>query len=1051
MPVFHTKTIESILDPVAFQVSRLVILHEEAEDGNAMPDLSRPVETVSRAVENLVKVGKETIDKSEDEILRADMPQSLQRVERASKLLEEAARVLRLEPHSQRARSLLIEGSRGILQGTSQLLLCFDEFEVRKLIGTCRKVSNYLEVVEVIERMEDLVQFVKDLTPALTRLSRDVNARQRELTHQAHRMTLLRCLENLRQEAPVLISSMKIYIQLLSGQSSIGEAAGNRNYHTERMGDELREIVRVLQLTTYDEDESWDSDSLTCMKRALGAMTSKMLAAHDWLEEPGAPVGAIGERALRQILRHAERIGERSLPGERESIRKQCGDLRSMLDALCELRQARRAARAGPGSQEESLAREIGRLLRELLAACTRAIANAELGGAPQPAHTLSGRMDQAQRWLNNNIQSTSKTNRTTTTTTTSIINDFGLGEQAAQAIIDEARRLAFACQLAQLRQQMLELCDEAEQLNRLLGDASRKLRRPGQADQARQLQLKLRQLQQFVQAALVNRVVEDFIDATLALRQFSELVLGANSNRSAFDERARSLASWSARATQTGQHVASNCAQNKRLAETIGSVAGQLDSQTPQLIGAGQIRFEHPNNNSAHENFMHMRDQYESSIIKLRNLIDEALESAAFVRASEEAIRRHTQLCELAISTRQLQSMVDNAAAIARLANRVIMVARQESNNSEDGEFVARVEQASARLQELVAEMVRQAKCVATSMSDLRAHGPWRATNAELIGAVQEIGRALGPSEVGDLARMAQASAGATGGRGSATATTTTGGSNKLTKTTTTTTTTTNVFNNDNQQQQQQQQQSFANGADGPPAPPSRSSGYRSETSPRAPSLPSRMEHPQQQQQQQQTYYPYEAAQAPNANVTDDEEERFPTLQANEPIMLAAHDLHQEVKQWSSKENEIIAAAKKIALLMARLSQLVRGDTGTKRDLISCAKAIAEASQEVTRLAKEQAKLCTDRKMRTNILQVCERIPTMGTQLRILSTVKATMLGVQGSQEDQEAMDMIVGNAQNLMQSIKETVRACEAASIKIRTDQGVRVRWIRKEPWYT
>jgi len=38
------------------QVSRLVILHEEAEDGNAMPDLERPVMAVSRAVTNLVKV-----------------------------------------------------------------------------------------------------------------------------------------------------------------------------------------------------------------------------------------------------------------------------------------------------------------------------------------------------------------------------------------------------------------------------------------------------------------------------------------------------------------------------------------------------------------------------------------------------------------------------------------------------------------------------------------------------------------------------------------------------------------------------------------------------------------------------------------------------------------------------------------------------------------------------------------------------------------------------------------------------------------------------------
>lgn len=39
----------------------------------------------------------------------------------------------------------------------------------------------------------------------------------------------------------------------------------------------------------------------------------------------------------------------------------------------------------------------------------------------------------------------------------------------------------------------------------------------------------------------------------------------------------------------------------------------------------------------------------------------------------------------------------------------------------------------------------------------------------------------------------------------------------------------------------------------------------------------------------------------------------------------MAAHALHMEAKQWSSKDNDIIAAAKKMALLMAKLSQLVR------------------------------------------------------------------------------------------------------------------------------
>lgn len=35
------------------------------------------------------------------------------------------------------------------------------------------------------------------------------------------------------------------------------------------------------------------------------------------------------------------------------------------------------------------------------------------------------------------------------------------------------------------------------------------------------------------------------------------------------------------------------------------------------------------------------------------------------------------------------------------------------------------------------------------------------------------------------------------------------------------------------------------------------------------------------------------------------------------------------------------------------------------------------------------------------NLLQVCERIPTIATQLKILSTVKATMLGAQGEKSN--------------------------------------------------
>lgn len=46
----------------------------------------------------------------------------------------------------------------------------------------------------------------------------------------------------------------------------------------------------------------------------------------------------------------------------------------------------------------------------------------------------------------------------------------------------------------------------------------------------------------------------------------------------------------------------------------------------------------------------------------------------------------------------------------------------------------------------------------------------------------------------------------------------------------------------------------------------------------------------------------------------------------------MAAHNLHREVRQWSAKDNELIAAARKMALLMAKLSELVHEDDKGKQ-----------------------------------------------------------------------------------------------------------------------
>ncbi|XP_058791899.1 vinculin isoform X2 [Phymastichus coffea] len=974
MPVFHTKTIESILDPVAQQVSRLVILHEEAEDGNAMPDLEKPVKAVSQAVANLVKVGKETINSSDDMLLRQDMPSSLKRVENASHLLEEASVMLKNDPYSSTARSVtyttyeykavyrkkLIEGSRGILQGTSSLLLCFDESEVRKIIRECKRVLDYLAVTEVIETMEDLVHFLKNLSPCLSKVSREVSAREKELTHQVHRETLVRCLDQVKTLAPILICSMKIFIHIISsGGKGAEEAAENRNYLSGRMSEEINEIIRVLQLTTYDEDE-WEADQLTGLKKAQSAIESRVKPAFDWLDDGNALRGGVGEKSLRQIIEQAARLSDRYLPPHQgDPIKKLSSELTTMTDALCELRQNDK----GTSPQGESLARAIKDKVNELRSNISSAIVAADKAGAVQAAHTVAGRLEQANKWLLNPQH-----------------DDKGLGQKAINLIIQEGKKVAEGLPGIH-KAEILQLCDEVDNLSHQLGDlvARGEGNTPRAQEIARQLSQKLNELKNRIQQAVVSRVVEDFIDITTPLKQFTEAVLapvGTPNREQNFNDKALNLQNFSNRAAKTARMVAAGgSGGNKKLAEALNSTASQLESLTPQLINAGRIRMNYPENKAADEHFENLRQQYADTIQRARSLCDEATNSADFIKASEEQMKKHTILCEDAIAKKDPQKMVDNTSAIARLANRVILVAKQESDNSEDPAFIQRVNHAADILQNCVAPMVQDAKAVAMNMNDPHAISRWRDSNRALLNGVGQVRTAIGEPE----------------------------GSSPV-----------------------------------PPPPPSLSALRLHDgdmMAPPRPPLPHGEVPPPR----------------PPPPETDDEDEMFRHApQPNQPIMMAAHGLHQEVKQWSSKDNEIIAAAKKMAILMGRLSGLVRGEGGNKRDLIACAKAIAEASQEVTRLAKELARECTDKRIRTNLLQVCERIPTIGTQLKILSTVKATMLGAQGTEEDQEATDMLVGNAQNLMQSVKETVRAAECASIKIRTASGMKLRWVRKQPWY-
>ncbi|XP_035461200.1 vinculin-like isoform X6 [Scophthalmus maximus] len=1066
MPVFHTKTIESILEPVAQQISHLVIMHEEGEvDGKAIPDLTVPVAAVQAAVSNLVRVGKETVQTTEDQVMKRDMPPAFIKVENSSSKLVQAAQMLKADPYSVPARDYLIDGSRGILSGTSDLLLTFDEAEVRKIIRVCKGILEYLTVAEVVETMEDLITYTKNLGPGMTKMSKMIEERQQELTHQEHRQMLVSSMTTVKELLPVLISAIKIFVATKSSRGAgVEEAERNRRFIFEKMSAEINEIIRVLQLTTWDEDAWANKKDMEALKRYLALIESKMAQAKSWLRDPHGQPGDHGEVALRVILDEAGKVGELCAGKERKDILATAKALGQMTDQIADLRArgqgpspgcmqraaqcsqgldllfgkvdgaarrlealinakqaiARRldAAQAwladpngGPEGEENirallaeakriadlcedpkerddilrsiseiagltarlvelrkqgkgdspearALAKQIGAALMTLQSKTNRAVANMR---PAKPAVTLEGKMEQALRWANNPG-----------------LDDRGVGQAAIRGMVGEGRRLAGGL-LGPYRQDMIGRCDRTEGLMASLADMAGRgeAEAPHARATAAQLQDSLKDLRQHMQEVMTQEVSDVFSDTTTPIKLLAVAATAppdAPNREEVFDERAGNFEAHAGRLGATAEKAAAVGAANKTTVEGIHAAVKHARELTPQVTSAARILLKNPGNKAAYEHFDTMKNQWIDNVERLTGLVDEAIDTKSLLDASEEAIKKDIDKCRVAMANVQPQMLVAGATSIARRANRVLLVAKREVENSEDPRFRDTVKHASDILSHTISPMVMDAKAVAGNIQDKPLQKAYLDSCLRILAAVGKVREAFQPQE-----------------------------------------------------------------PDFPPPPPDLDQLHVSdEKAPPKPPLPEGEVPP------------------PRPPPPEEKDEEFPEQKAgevlSEPMMVAARQLHDEARKWSSKGNDIIAAAKRMALLMAEMSRLVRGGSGNKRALIQCAKDIAKASDEVTRLAKEVAKQCTDRRIRTNLLQVCERIPTISTQLKILSTVKATMLGRTNisEEESEQATEMLVHNAQNLMQSVKETVREAEAASIKIRTDSGCTLRWVRKTPWY-
>ncbi|XP_067395251.1 vinculin isoform X3 [Emydura macquarii macquarii] len=840
MPVFHTRTIESILEPVAQQISHLVIMHEEGEvDGKAIPDLTAPVAAVQAAVSNLVRVGKETVQTTDDQILKRDMAPAFIKVENACTKLVQAAQMLQADPYSVPARDYLIDGSRGILSGTSDLLLTFDEAEVRKIIRVCKGILEYLTVAEVVETMEDLVTYTKNLGPGMTKMAKMIDERQQELTHQEHRVMLVNSMNTVKELLPVLISAMKIFVTTKSSRSQgIEEALKNRNFTVEKMSAEINEIIRVLQLTSWDED-AWASKKDTeAMKRALALIDSKMNQAKGWLRDPHAPPGDVGEQAIRQILDEAGKVGELCAGKERREILGTCKMLGQMTDQVADLRtrgqgatpmamqkaqqvsqgldlltakvenaarkleamtnskqaiakkidaaqnwladpnggsegeehirgimaEARKIAelcedpkerddilrslgeisaltaklsdlrRHGKGDSPEArvLAKQVATALQNLQSKTNRAVANSR---PVKAAVHLEGKIEQAQRWIDNPT-----------------VDDRGVGQAAIRGLVAEGRRLANVM-IGPYRQDLLAKCDRVEQLAAQLADLA--ARGEGESPQARaiatQLQDSLKDLKTRMQEAMTQEVSDVFSDTTTPIKLLAVAATAppdAPNRDELFDERAANFENHAARLGATAEKAAAVGTANKTTVEGIQATVKSARELTPQVISAARILLRNPGNQAAYEHFETMKNQWIDNVEKMTGLVDEAIDTKSLLDASEEAIKKDLDKCKVAMANIQPQMLVAGATSIARRANRILLVAKKEVENSEDPKFREAVKAASDDLSKTISPMVMDAKAVAGNISDPGLQKSFLDSGYRILGAVAKVREAFQPQE---------------------------------------------------------------------------------------------------------------------------------------------------------------------------------------------------------------------------------------------------------------------------------------------------------------
>eukprot|EP00049_Salpingoeca_infusionum_P001089 m.45074 g.45074 ORF g.45074 m.45074 type:complete len:847 (+) comp10863_c0_seq1:830-3370(+) len=252
----HTHSIEKVLSPIAEQVAQLVVLEERARQLNAgIPDLTGAAEAIGMAIQNLVKVGRESMGDG-DEQLRTRMPAACEQIQAAGKLFMDATMKINMDPFDADGRQLLVQAARGLLMGTTNVLMTYDAAEVRKIVKLGENIIEHLAVSKNVENLEQLVVLMREISRDLMGFAQLCDARYQELINQTLANKLLHANETLRKSSPLLVTSLRTFIQ----NSDNDQARAARDYTIEQVMNATHDAIVVVTSDAVSDDHGAEVD-----------------------------------------------------------------------------------------------------------------------------------------------------------------------------------------------------------------------------------------------------------------------------------------------------------------------------------------------------------------------------------------------------------------------------------------------------------------------------------------------------------------------------------------------------------------------------------------------------------------------------------------------------------------------------------------------------------------------------------------------------------------------------------------------------------------------